>query len=264
MGVLPTAALRGVGVLVTRPEHQATRLCNLLESAGALVVRLPAIRIEPLADLESLATRVGPLAGFDLIVFISTNAVRCGAALLMGNRHPRLAAIGPATARALDASGHPVTVTPEGGFDSESLLRELEAARLTGQRVLLIKGLHGRELLQDQLTARGAQVTAVDVYRRVPAHPDGATLTALEATIAAGRIQVVTVTSAEIAAGLIAMATPALRSAFDRVQWLVPGARVAAAVRDHGVTAPILQADSALDQDLVSAIVRWRESVSGA
>ena len=110
----------------------------------------------------------------------------------------------------------------------------------------------------------GAQVTAVDVYRRVPAHPDGATLTALEATIAAGRIQVVTVTSAEIAAGLIAMATPALRSAFDRVQWLVPGARVAAAVRDHGVTAPILQADSALDQDLVSAIVRWRESVSGA
>jgi uroporphyrinogen-III synthase len=258
------AALQGVGVLVTRPEQQAKPLCNLLESAGAVVFRLPAIDIEPAADLQSMSSRLGPLANFDLIVFTSANAVRCGAGLLSGSGHPRLAAIGPATARALDASGHRVTVTPAAGYDSESLLREPQLARLEGKRVLLVKGRHGRELLQERLTERGARVSVAEVYRRVPAHPDAATLAALEATMAAGRVQVMTATSAEIAASLIALATPALRRTFDRVHWLVPGARVAAAVREHGVTAPILQADSALDQDLVCAVVRWRESVSGA
>jgi hypothetical protein len=48
------------------------------------------------------------------------------------------------------------------------------------------------------------------------------------------------------------------------VHWLVPGARVAGALRERGVTAPILQADTAEDQDLVAAIIRWRSSVSGA
>ncbi len=82
--------------------------------------------------------------------------------------------------------------------------------------------------------------------------------------MSAGSVQVMTATSGEIASSLIALATPALRRAFDRVHWLVPGARVAAAVRGYGVAAPLIQADGALDQDLVSAVVRWRASVSGA
>jgi uroporphyrinogen-III synthase len=73
-----------------------------------------------------------------------------------------------------------------------------------------------------------------------------------------------TATSAQIAANLVEMATPALRREFAHVHWLVPGTRVAAAVRALGVTAPILQADSAEDHDLVAAIVRWRGGVSGA
>jgi hypothetical protein len=60
------------------------------------------------------------------------------------------------------------------------------------------------------------------------------------------------------------MATPVLRRALDRVQWLVPSARVTQALRGRGVNAPVLQADTAEDQDLVAAIRRWRSSVSGA
>ena len=37
------SALHGVGVLVTRPEQQATPLCRLLEAEGALTLRLPAM-----------------------------------------------------------------------------------------------------------------------------------------------------------------------------------------------------------------------------
>ena len=68
----------------------------------------------------------------------------------------------------------------------------------------------------------------------------------------------------EIAAGLLDIATPALRRDFDRVRWLVPGDRVAAALRERGVSGPVLKASTAEDHDLLAAVVRWRASVSGA
>ena len=107
-------------------------------------------------------------------------------------------------------------------------------------------------------------MTAADVYRRVPAVPSPAALAALLENFSAGALQVIAATSVEIAANLVHVATPALRSEFERVRWLVPGGRVAAAVRDLGVAAPLLQAESAEDQALVDALLRWRSSASGA
>jgi uroporphyrinogen-III synthase len=130
--------------------------------------------------------------------------------------------------------------------------------------VLIVKGVGGREFLQHELSRRGAQVVLAEVYRREPTPHDAAALADLAAQFAAGGIQIITATSAEIAAGLVSAATPALRREFDRAHWVVPGARVAAALREHGLTAPVLQAETARDQDLVAAIVRWRASVSGA
>ena len=81
-------------------------------------------------------------------------------------------------------------------------------------------------------------------------------------------MQVITATSLEIAGNLLQVAAhgaaPALRSEFERVHWLVPGARVAAGVRELGLAAPLLQSESAEDQDLVAALIRWRSSASGA
>jgi uroporphyrinogen-III synthase len=60
------------------------------------------------------------------------------------------------------------------------------------------------------------------------------------------------------------MAPLQLRAEFERVHWLVPGERVAAGLRALGLQAPLLQAESAEDQDLVAALVRWRSSESRA
>ena len=90
------AALRGVGVLVTRPEHQATPLCRLLEAEGACTFRLPAIEVRGIAERRPSSDRWGPLERFDLIVFVSANAVRFGASLLEQRCDLSLAAIGPA------------------------------------------------------------------------------------------------------------------------------------------------------------------------
>jgi uroporphyrinogen-III synthase len=81
---------------------------------------------------------------------------------------------------------------------------------------------------------------------------------------AAGEMHVITATSLEVARNLLDMATPELRGEFERVHWLVPGGRIAAGLRELGMQAPLLQAESAEDQDLVTALIRWRSSVSGA
>jgi uroporphyrinogen-III synthase len=257
-------ALHGVGVLVTRPEQQAMPLCRLLEIQGASTLRLPAIDIKAVGNRRETAAQLGALGDFDVIIFTSTNAVRFGASLLDQKRDLTIAAMGPATARALNLAGYRVAVHPAGNFDSESLLLHPRLEHVAGRRILIIKGSDGRPFLEQELAQRGAQVVAVDVYRRVPATPSDAVLAALLNSFTVGAVQVITATSLEIASNLLGLATPALRSEFERALWLVPGERIAAGVRERGLSAPLLQAESAEDHDLVAALIRWRSSVSGA
>jgi uroporphyrinogen-III synthase len=254
--------LSGVGVLVTRPEQQAAPLCALLEARGAITLRLAAIQIEPVADV-GLQSTLGPIEAFELIIFTSTNAVKYGRALLGENHGLKLAAIGPATARALETAGFQ-TIVPRDGFDSATLLRHAVLQAATAQRILIVKGIGGRDELERELERRGAYVTVAAVYRRIRVHHAAETLAALEARFLAGEIQVITATSAEVAESLLRAATPILRQEYARVQWLVPSGRVAAALRSSGLAAPIILAESAEDHALVAAVARWRASVSGA
>jgi len=262
------ASLAGVAVLVTRPEQQATPLCGLLQTAGAKEYRLPALQIRAVADGVDPESKSeagpGTTEAIDLIIFTSANAVHYGAHLAARHGTATLAAIGPATARAMRERGLSATVTPSGGIDSEHLLLHPRLADPRGQRILIVKGRKGRELLREQLIGRGAFVAVAEVYERLRAAYGDAELSALTAQFAAGGIDIVTATSADVATALLEIATPSLRSEFDRVHWLVPGSRVAEALRRHGVTAPLIQAESAEDQDLLAAILRWRSSVSGA
>jgi uroporphyrinogen-III synthase len=258
-----SSPLHGIGVLVTRPRQQAAALCRLLEGQGACVERFAAIEIAPVERRE-WAAQVGDLGQFGLIIFTSANAVKFGAGLLEQRRDLPLAAIGPATARALNQAGYRVSVQSTEGADSESLLRHPRLNTLAGERVLLVKGRQGRELLGQELERRGALLAEADVYRRECPRPSAQELEALETRFAAGAIHAVTATSVEIAANLLALATPRLRRAFDTVHWVVPSARVASSLADGGVKGATLLARSAEDQDLVSALVAWRARESGA
>ena len=256
-------SLHGVGVLVTRPELQAMPLCRLLESLGATTLRLPAVEIRPLKDRRALTERLGVLENFDLIVFTSANAVRFGVSFLDQKRDLTLAALGPATSRALNQAGYRVAIQPD-SFDSEGLLNSPRLEHVAGHRILIITGTDGRDLLPQELTRRGATVVSADVYERVPATPSAAVLQTVQERLTAGTLQVITATSLAIGASLLKLAPLELRSEFERVHWLVPGERIATGLRELGLQAPLLKADSAEDQDLVAALVRWRSSVSGA
>jgi uroporphyrinogen-III synthase len=265
------SALHGVGVLVTRPEQQAMPLCRLLEIQGASTLRLPAIEIKAIGNWRDTAGRLGALENFDVIIFTSANAVRFGASLLDQKRDLTLAAMGPATARALNQAGYRVSLQPpvplpsqHGTSGSESLLLHPRLEHLAGHRVLIVKGSNGRPFLEQELARRGAEVVAADVYQRVPATASPAVLAAVLDRFTAGAVQVITATSLEIAASLLEMATPALRREFEHAHWLVPGERIAAGLRELALTAPLLLAESAEDHDLVAALLRWRSSESGA
>jgi uroporphyrinogen-III synthase len=133
-------ALEGVGVLVTRPEHQAMPLCRLLEAQGATTWRLASLEIKPFGEQRAMSARIGALESYDLIIFTSANAVRFGAALLGEKRDLQLAAIGAATARALNHAGYRVAFTPAETPNSEGLLAHPRLEHLTGHRILMIKG----------------------------------------------------------------------------------------------------------------------------
>jgi uroporphyrinogen-III synthase len=260
------SALSGLGVLVTRPELQAMPLCRLLEAQGAFAVRMPAIDIRPSGDRDALRASIGALQNFEVIIFQSANAVRFGAALLDQRRDLTLAAVGPATLRALNQAGYRVSIVPTAGFDSEGLLAHPRLQNLTGQRVLIVRGVGGRELLEQVLEQRGAAVTACPVYERHRSIPDEASLAAAGQLLSSGALHVITATSLDIAASILAMraAKPDLLGALATLHWLLPSQRLVAEVQALGLRAPLVVAESAEDQALVEALLRWRSSASGA
>ena len=107
--------LSGLSILVTRPALQSASLNNRLIALGAQVTLLPVIEI---------ISRECQLPGqrYDLLIFISSNAVHHGQAILAAQPQARIAAVGTSPAQALISSGHQVDVTPELSASSEALL----------------------------------------------------------------------------------------------------------------------------------------------
>ncbi len=112
---------------------------------------------------------IGPADRYDLVIFISANAVRFGADILGERRDVPVAAVGQATAAALNAAGYRVSLLPSEGADSESLLAMPQLADMHGKRVLIVRGSGGRELLQAEMAGRAAR--RCNMRRCIPASP---------------------------------------------------------------------------------------------
>lgn len=188
--------LTGRVVLVTRAREQAGAFAELLEAAGARVLLVPTIAIEPphsWAPLDAALVR-----NFRWVVFTSVNGVAMvrrrveatgrGRDLL---ERARLAAIGPATAGALGEWGLAAEVVP-GEYVAEGLLGCLRPLVARGETVLLPRAAETRDVLVRELSALGAHVTEVAAYRTRAASEQAG---ALRGALADGRVDVVTFTS---------------------------------------------------------------------
>jgi uroporphyrinogen III methyltransferase/synthase len=207
-------------VVVTRAAAQAGALRDALEADGARVVVMPTIVIEPPADWAPLDAALDRAADYRWVIFTSVNGVEMtrrrlaergrGAEVLRGRR---IAAIGPATARALEAWGHPAELVPE-EYVAEGLARRLAV----GDRILLPRAAETRDLLVRELASLGARVDEVAAYRTRPAEGTGAELRAL---LARGAVDVVTFTSSSTVRHFAALFAP------DEMAPLMRGVRVA-------------------------------------
>lgn len=248
--------LSGLTVLLTRPQAQSLSLANAIREHGGSVCELPLIDIEPVTEKEEkerIKARILDLDQYDAAIFISTNAARL-AMQWIDEYWPQLPAgleayaVGPGTAKMLEAFTWPVYCSDK-GVTSEDLLALPGLKQVAGRRILLCRGVGGRELIAESLRERGARVDYLELYRR---HTPDYSRDLLAERIREDNINVVVVTSAQILDVLLHSLhnNPA---AMQTVPVIVPSERVRQRALDAGLSR-VINAGGADDETVLQSL----------
>jgi uroporphyrinogen-III synthase len=218
--------LSGIRVLVGRAKHQAGKLSAQLRKLGAQVVEIPFIEIRKPKSFRPLDRALRSLGEgkYDWLILTSVNGVdamwdRMGQLGLISGKNSgknregreftraeksgekeavlasgglRIAAIGPATKKAIEERGFEVDVVPK-EYVAESVVRSLRK-KVKGKRVLLVRAKVARDVIPRELRRAGAQVDVVEAYETVVPKTSRRRLQSL-LTNPKGRPHVVTFTS---------------------------------------------------------------------
>ena len=161
--------LSSIGIAITRPINQAKKLSALIEQAGGTPILFPLIEITPLKDYSQFEAVISVIETYDWAIFISSNAVQNAMPRLVKRAIPpslQFATIGPVTASELQSFGVKDVLIPKDRFDSESLLALPEMMDVSNKKVMIVRGVGGRDILAESLISRGAQVTFAECYQR--------------------------------------------------------------------------------------------------
>ncbi len=164
--------LTGTRILVGRARHQAGSLSTSLRSLGASVIEIPFIEIVKPKSYAPLDEALKNFKTYDWLILTSANGVEALWQRLRKLRIPRtklkhlqIAAIGPATKRAIVKHGLKVKMMPE-EYVAESVVKGLHD-KVNGKRVLLVRAKVARDVIPDSLRAAGAHVDVVEAYETV-------------------------------------------------------------------------------------------------
>lgn len=164
--------LTGTRILVGRARHQAGSLSTSLRGLGASVIEIPFIEIRKPQSFAPLDEALKNLKTYDWLILTSANGVEAMWERLRKLRIPRarlkhlqIAAIGPATKRAIVKHGLKVKMMPE-EYVAESVVKGLHD-KVNDKRVLLVRAKVARDVIPDSLRAAGAQVDVVEAYETV-------------------------------------------------------------------------------------------------
>ena len=191
--------LSGKRILVTRPRAQAADLGDKLLALGAQPILFPTIEIAPLDDYSSLDRAIASLKEYHWIIFTSANGVAAFWNRLNDRLPPQIkvAAIGPATARALQENGARAELIPD-EYVAEAILEKIGDVK--DQWILLPRADIAREALATELSNRGAIVHEIAVYRTLPTAPDSNGLAELQRGV-----DVITFTSSSTVRNFVAL-----------------------------------------------------------
>jgi uroporphyrinogen III methyltransferase/synthase len=237
--------LFGKRVLITRPIAQADDFASQLWEVGAEPIVAPTIAIGPPDDPAAAERAVARVREYAWIVFTSRNGADAFFALLDASGRDarafgdaRVAAIGPATAAALDARGIRVDFVPAQHVN-EDVAAGIVERTAPGDRILIFRAQEAREVLPDTLRAAGRDVDVVAAY---------ATRTVIDASIAAGvrAADIVTFTSASAVKGLLANVPDAADVLAAKTVAAI-GPITARVARDHGITVDLVADDFSIE-----------------
>ncbi len=166
--------LTGKTVLITRRREQSHELVAEIERRGGMAIVLPMLRIEDPVDWNACDAALEAIAAYDTVIFTSTNSVlqfhkrmeKCGVAIsaLEGKE---IFAVGERTREELVSRGITVKDLPD-RYNAGALLA-MFGRKEKPRKILMPQGNLARKELYEGLTVIGAEVTAVLVYRNLPA-----------------------------------------------------------------------------------------------
>lgn len=200
--------LAGRTVLVTRAGAQAHGLATRIEAAGGHVVELPVIEIRPPKDFAAFDAAMRQIEKYDWVIFTSVNSVAPFLErLAIAGKTPavlaaaRVAAIGPETAKRLEAAGIRGALLPE-RYQAEGILESVPPASMRAKRVLIPRAAEAREVLPQTLRGWGAIVDVVVAYRTDLPDVD---IAHVEDLLRRGAIDVITFTSSSTVRNFVAL-----------------------------------------------------------
>ena len=248
--------------LVTRPVHQTGLLNELLDEANFNPLNFPTIAIVAASPTPFLTGLQDNIRNYDLVLFVSRNAVDFSFHFLDSTLLPndlQFGVIGKGSWLALKEHGIESRIVPANSYNSEGLLESPALQQVTGKRVLIMRGQEGRNLLGDTLRDRGARVDYCEVYRRelpTSTPQDFAVLTAQH------NPHVVVFTSAEGMHNCFELLDQQQAEVLRKLPWLLISERMRETARNLGHNAEVIIADSASDEGIVLALQNWRQSIT--
>lgn len=248
-------SLNGVHVLVTRPEHQAENLSRLIERQGGIAVRFPTLEIVSRDDVGPIKSTLANLDRYQWVIFTSVNAVnfalKANSGKIAHTKSVRFAAVGQATAQAMKMAGLPVDLVPDKGYNSEALLAMPQLQQVERQHFLIVRGEGGREQLATTLRSRGAEVSYLEVYKRIIPKIDSSPIAEL---LEQHRLDVITVTSAEALQNLSLMLGEKNNKILLLIPLVVVSDRIRCIAADMGFNR-ITVTDSPIDTAILETVI---------
>ena len=249
-----------LSVLITRPERAAQRLATAVSTMGLKPIIAPMVEIRPLQNNQSATSAT--LKHAHIMIFISPAAVEFARNYLqdIDLKRKLLFAVGSSTGakmRELLPEGMSLDIRqPRNTFNSEALLEMAELGRpqVAARNVLIVRGHGGRELLADKLTERGAKITYLEVYERVPSEES------LRGILAESHVSVPSIGVVTSVEGLRLLAGKISAEKLTRLlemPILASGARIAAKVPDFGFTNPPLITDNPTQDCILAGLKCW-------
>jgi uroporphyrinogen-III synthase len=256
--------LEGIRVLVGRAKHQAGALSAELRKLHAEVIEIPFIEIRRPRSFKPLDSALKNLEAYDWLILTSVNGVeamwerlkslKASRSLKSRAKHLRVAAIGPATKKAIEEGGLTVDVVPK-EYVAESVVRSLRA-KVKGRRILLVRAKVARDVIPRELRKAGALVDVVEAYETVVPRSSRSRLRlALKDPV--HRPHLVTFTSSSTVKNFVSLLGGSngrnLRGLLDGIWMASIGPVTSATLRDFGMRADI-QAGQYTIPGLVAAI----------